>query len=95
MKTTNLRFATLLARMQDAGWTVDDWGEVVDWCGSNLRLVHITDARGREVQGLVIEHADGSYKFFVQQPSPMIDCDVEFINSALRDYGALPLSPRA
>lgn len=95
MNTTNLRLSNLIARLEDAGLNPVLGAPFAVTANNIVRNLRCESDAGRVIYCLAVELPDGFYELYVQQASPMIAMDVEFIEATMRDYGCLTLANRA
>lgn len=95
MTTTNLRFSQLIARVQDLGYTTKIGPNIAYADGAEMVQVEFTHSSGSWIDAIACLHPNGCYDLYVQQPSPLITDDAEFINDARISFGHLPQNKRA
>lgn len=83
--TSCMRLSHLLALLQNAGidFTLSD-AEPNDG-GTALRALALIQGTDAACDAIVLERPDGTYRLFVEQPSPFIADDVKWITAALAD----------
>lgn len=95
MTTTNLRFSNLIARMQDLRYTTKIGPNIAYADGAELVQVEFAHETGSWIDAIACLHPNGCYDLYVQQPSPLIEDDAEFVEDARILFGRLPLHKRA
>lgn len=87
--TTCLRLSHLLAKLQDAGIDFSLSEQFFGAQGESLRAIVLIKGSNEVCDGVVMERADGTYRLFIEQPSPFIADDVKWVESALEQSGPL------